>query len=280
MFTRKDNSYTYNDDMLEAISKDEASPLNRIANLIKDGNKVLDVGAGNGLLGRYIKYTKKNIVIDGIEPNQFAANIAKTEYRKFYVGYVQDFLAEMLEEKYDYIVFADVIEHIQDPIVSLGSFFSQLPEGTKIVISTPNIAFGSIRLSLMNGNFQYVDSGILEKTHLRFYTKSTLLALVGELNLKVETFSYLMRNFNRTEIDLSQIKINPFLLNLVSKDELSHVYQFLIVLSTGGILKSNKEFDEILCYGKKIKYPILDYYLKPLISKNATLKNFVKKFFK
>jgi 2-polyprenyl-3-methyl-5-hydroxy-6-metoxy-1,4-benzoquinol methylase len=83
MFTREDNSYEYDDDLVKNILRDEASPMTRIFNIIPEGSKVLDVGAGNGILAKLFIHQEKNILIDGIEPNEHASNIAKTGYRKF-----------------------------------------------------------------------------------------------------------------------------------------------------------------------------------------------------
>ncbi len=274
MFTRKNSTYNYKSDLLENILNDDASPLARITYIIPQGSKILDVGAGSGLLAKLFKYVGKDIIIDGVEPNKYAIAIAKDEYRKFYNGFVQDYIDDILKEKYDYIVFADVIEHIDNPIKVFKDFFKQLDLSTKIIISTPNVAFGSVRLSLMNGRFDYVDSGILESTHLRFYTLDTLKKLILSLNLNIEKLYFLIRNINNTEINIQDLNCNPMMVYLVSKDELSHVYQFLLVLSKKDFPIEEKNF------GNKSKFPVLEYFLKPLAIKNSKMKNLVKKIYK
>jgi 2-polyprenyl-3-methyl-5-hydroxy-6-metoxy-1,4-benzoquinol methylase len=182
---------------------------------------------------------------------------------------------EILNEKYDFIVFADVIEHIDNPINVLKNFFEKIDyEKTKVIISTPNVAFGAVRLSLMQGSFNYVDSGILEKTHLRFYTLESLKLLMSNLNLNIEKLYYLNRNFNNTETNLNDLKLNPLLIYFVSKDRMSHVYQFLLVLSKKNILTEERIF------GNKSNFPILEYIFKPIVVKNQKVKGFMKKFYK
>ena len=274
MFSRKNSTYKYTDDLLDNILNDQASPLTRIINIIPEGSKVLDVGAGSGLLAKLLHYKGKDIIIDGIEPSEYATTIARDDYRNFYNGFVQDYMSEILNEKYDYIVFADVIEHIDNPINVFKTFFSSLDASTKIIISTPNIAFGSVRLSLMCGRFDYVDSGIVESTHLRFYTLDTLKKLIMNFDLNIEKLYYLVRNFNNTEIDISSFKCNFSSINFVSKDKLSHVYQFFLVLTKENVITEEKYF------GSKSKFPILEYFFKPMVKKNKFLKDIVIRFYK
>lgn len=273
MFSRKNSTYEYSHELLDNILNDEASPLSRTIDLIPTDSKVLDVGAGNGLLAKLFNHSDKEIIIDGIEPSEYAANIAKTEYRNFYNGFVQDYMDKILDEKYDFIVFADVIEHIDNPIDVFKEFFSKLDSTTKVIISTPNIAFGSVRLSLLCGKFDYVDSGILESTHLRFYTLETLKKLISNFDLQIEKLYFLRRNFNNMEIDTSELKCNLSSLNFIAKDELSHVYQFLLVLTKIDTVTEEKYF------GSKSKFPIFEYFFKPFVKKNRILKNFVKRFY-
>ena len=274
MFTRADNSYEHNDSIIKNILNDEASTITRIVNIIPERSKILDVGAGNGVLAKLFKFKNKSVIIDGVEPNKFASNIAKLEYRNFYNGYIQEFMDEILNEKYDFIIFADVIEHIDNPIDVFKDFFKKLDMTTKIIISVPNIAFGAVRLSLMQGSFHYVDSGILEKTHLRFYTLNTLNKLISNLNLNIDELYYLNRNLNNTEIKLNTLKVNPLAIHFVSKDKLSHVYQFLVVLSKEVKLTKEKT------YGKKSRFPLLEYIFKPVVMRNVKLKSFVKRFYR
>ena len=71
---------------------------------------------------------------------------------------------------YDFVVMADVIEHLARPDKVLAEFRRRIAPSTKVCVSTPNVAFVSVRIALLNGVFDDVDSGILERTHLRFFT--------------------------------------------------------------------------------------------------------------
>jgi len=167
MFQRPEQNYEIEDAVIDGILNDAAQPLCRISKLLPEGATVLDIGAGSGVLGRVLKRAGKRMTIDGIEPNAFAADLARPFYRDINVGYAQEHFKAIQATVYDYVVLADVIEHIPDPAGFLAELLGNLPESTKLLISIPNIAFGGVRLSLLNGNFDYVDSGLLERTHLR-----------------------------------------------------------------------------------------------------------------
>jgi 2-polyprenyl-3-methyl-5-hydroxy-6-metoxy-1,4-benzoquinol methylase len=245
VFTRSDSTYDDQPDAVRWVLADEASPLNRIAKLIPDGSCVLDIGAGNGLLARLLHETHQDIAVDGIEPNRYAAALAAPHYRRFHVGFAED-LVEPLAERYDFIVLADVVEHIADPLAFLGRLTDGVPKETRVIIDTPNVAFGAVRLALLKGRFDYVDSGLLERTHLRFFTLATLERLVAELGLNIEKLCLLQRSLLKTEIPASDVLLDPTVVLRLLRDELASTYQFLLVLTREDVVTEREVFGERL----------------------------------
>ncbi len=231
MFKRNNQTYSPDKKILDNILNDKSNPLAGILNLIPNGSVVLDIGAGNGILARLLKKARKNVIIDGIEPNPYAAKLAKKYYQNFYNCYFRDAVNEVRKKKYDFIVLADVIEHQADPLKFIKEVRKVMSKNTKILISAPNVAFGAIRLDLLNGNFRYVDSGIIEKTHLRFFTIETLKELVAASGLSAEKYIYLRRNFLNNAMKKGGVLRNWYVLKKIGKDRMSSVYQFLLVLS-------------------------------------------------
>ena len=167
--------------------------------------RILDIGAGNGSLGRLLFLQGRSVIVDGIEPNRVAASIASPFYREMHIGFLYDFINSIDFNRYDYIVLADVIEHIENPQIFLRQLISVLGSGVTLLVSMPNIAFGAVRLSLARGEFQYVDSGILERTHLRFFTHETAINLFKSEDLNVNISISLCRSFYRSEFKRSSL---------------------------------------------------------------------------
>jgi len=231
MFSRKEQTYLIGDNTLTNILHDLAQPLGQIARLLPDGATVLDIGAGNGMLGRVLQQAGKQVTIDGIEPSEFAATLATPFYRTVYCGYAQDYISIIQATHYDYVVLADVIEHIADPAVFLAELLPHLQATTKLIISIPNIAFGGVRLALFNGVFDYVDSGLLERTHLRFFTLASAQKLFAQLHLYSERILSLERSFYRVEFSRTSLRASPLtVLNLASKSD-ARAYQYLFILT-------------------------------------------------
>lgn len=233
MFNRPKNTYEVSYDAIDAILRDEASPLNLIARLIPDGATVLDVGAGNGLLGQVLKGLNKDVLIDGIEPSEYAADIARPFYRCIYVGLADQYLDAIREGNYDYLVLADVVEHTVNPHIFLSEINAYLSPSTKLLISLPNVAFGGQRLSLLNGSFNYINSGLLEKTHLRFFTLESAKKLFSSIPLSCASITFLNRSFYRVEFSGKELKASLLQLFKLAFSPDARAYQYIFQLHKG-----------------------------------------------
>lgn len=150
------------------------------------GRTLLDVGAADGLLSR--RFTAQGWRVTGVECDPIAAQAgAKWCERMVVANLDRDTL--QLETLYDAIVYGDVLEHLADPLRVLSDMNRFLAPDGAVVISVPNVAHFVIRLSLLVGKFEYLDRGILDHTHLRFFTERSLRALVNDAGLAVEQFT-------------------------------------------------------------------------------------------
>ena len=233
LFQRPEASYVVPDSVIDAILADPAQPLAWMAKLVPDGAQVLDVGAGNGNLARTLARAGRAVTIDAIEPNAFAADLARPFYRTVHTAFAQDLIAQGALPAYDVVTIADVIEHVSDPYAFLATLDPLVRGGATVLLSVPNVSFGAVRLALLNGTFDYVDSGLLERTHLRFITLKTALAVFDALGWAVERVIRLQRSFARVEFDRSALKAPPSVLRRLASDEEARTYQHLFVLRTG-----------------------------------------------
>lgn len=155
---------------------------------ISCGSVCLDVGCWKGSLGERL-IEKKNCTVDGIDVNKQALKEAhKRGYRNITKADINcDDLKEIsLEGKYDVIIFADVLEHLVDPGKTLKLFGEYLKKDGKIIISIPNIAFIKQRVDLLLGRFEYnPKGGIMDESHLKFFTYSSFKNLVLSSNLQI-----------------------------------------------------------------------------------------------
>lgn len=144
--------------------------------------RILDVGTADGYLGAILKERGHSIV--GIEQDVVAAERARDFYDSFHLANIEDFDFPY-REKFDFILFADVLEHLKDPNSVLQRALPALKKTGEIIVSVPNIANIVIRLSLLAGRFDYCDRGILDRTHLRFFTLSALRKMMQEASYDI-----------------------------------------------------------------------------------------------
>jgi 2-polyprenyl-3-methyl-5-hydroxy-6-metoxy-1,4-benzoquinol methylase len=145
-------------------------------------SKVLDVGTASGTLARMCQ--GRSLRLFGIEPNETWAQMASPLYEKMWVTSITDIVADFITG-YKAVVLADILEHLPDPQVVLQRLVNAQSSGSLFLISVPNIANIWIRLNLLFGRFDYTDRGILDRTHLHFFTRKTLIAMVKETGLEI-----------------------------------------------------------------------------------------------
>jgi methionine biosynthesis protein MetW len=153
------------------------------AEMISPGSRVLDVGCGAGALTRMLA-DKCGAEFVGIEPDPVRAARAMERGLMVHVGYLtQEIIREI--GSFDIVLFADVLEHLPNPqAVLLLSRAALKPRGA-VIVSVPNVAHWSVRLCLLRGKFQYRESGIMDATHLRWFTDDGIESLLASSGFRV-----------------------------------------------------------------------------------------------
>ena len=150
---------------------------------------ILDVGTGEGEFGYSLK-KELDVEVWGIELNQNAYNKAKIRLDKVFYGKFEDVYTQIPYNHFDVIVFNDVLEHMVDPFQVLECSKKLVREKGIVVASIPNVRFwGNLKGLLKNKDWKYMDGGILDITHLRFFTKKSMIRLfedAGYLIHKIE----------------------------------------------------------------------------------------------
>ena len=144
--------------------------------------RILDVGTASGYLGKILRDRGHSVA--GIESDAAIAEKAKAYYDSFHLADLESYEFPYQRE-FDYILFADVLEHLREPAAALRRCLPALKESGKIIISVPNVANLFVRLSLLFGRFEYMDRGILDRTHLRFFTRRSVVRMLSEASCRV-----------------------------------------------------------------------------------------------
>lgn len=162
-----------------------------VARELSDENcKVLDVGCNEG----YIKaLSPKSCEFIGVDFDDDALKEARAQgYSRTFNVNLNDYPYKVaIGEKFDSVLFIDVLEHLLRPLETIDYFNHYLKTDGRVIISLPNVANIFVRLSLLFGNFNYTESGILDKTHLHLFTRGSAKKLIRESELIIikETYS-------------------------------------------------------------------------------------------
>lgn len=145
---------------------------------IPEGSRILEFGPATGYMTRFLR-DELSCVVTGFEYSPEAATQAALFCERIIVGDIEDFsLWEPLSPPYDFVIFADVLEHLRDPQSVLARCYKLMSGDGRILISIPNIAHWTVRFGLLKGNFDYASCGLLDNTHLKFFTKKTLTEMI------------------------------------------------------------------------------------------------------
>jgi hypothetical protein len=166
--------------------------------------------------------------VTAIEIDPDAAAQAEQFCERVIVGDVEtlDLERELGGETFDAILFADVLEHLRDPAAVLGRIRPFVAEGGTVVASIPNVAHGSVRLALLGGEFRYRPLGILDDTHLRFFTRATIEDLFEANGFSVLRWIRQPADIAETEIELAAIPDD--LRDRFENDPDASTYQFIV----------------------------------------------------
>ncbi len=171
-FARYDNASSGPDDVAS-----------KIAALLKKGARVLDIGCGTGVVSALVKELSE-CDITAIEPDSERAALARRRGLKVIDGYLTENLAAELG-RFDAVVFADVLEHLANPADMIACASRLLVPGGFVVASVPNAAHWTLRLDLRRVRFEYEDCGIMDATHLRWFTHESAKTFFERLGFDV-----------------------------------------------------------------------------------------------
>lgn len=241
-----------------------------IANRITENSSVLEFGSANGRLTKYLSESKKckvDIVEIDEESGKDAARFAEHAWVGEEKGDIEKYFWLESEQKYDYIVFADVLEHLVHARDVLDKCKNVLNENGKVLVSVPNIAHNSIIIDLINGRFHYNPTGIMDNTHVRFFTRESFAEMASQVGWTIAEEKAKNIRVGETEIKNTYADVSKETAKELMARPEGNVYQYMFVLALNGDFVQGKceqiiSLDSTSYYKLEIQYQhdgIFDY---------------------
>jgi 2-polyprenyl-3-methyl-5-hydroxy-6-metoxy-1,4-benzoquinol methylase len=159
----------------------------------KESKVILECGCGFGNLAREVKKRQK-CEIYGVELNEIANEQAKEVYDKLVIGDLENVNLSFSGKKFDCIIYADILEHLINPWKILSEHVQFLEYNGTVIISIPNVRNLQLLSKLIfKGEWNYASHGLLDSTHLRFFTLKSIIKMLNEAGLEIEV---IVRNYD------------------------------------------------------------------------------------
>jgi O-antigen biosynthesis protein len=177
------------------------------------GRRILDVGCAAGELGAALKALGAALVV-GVEASHDFVAQAQGRLDLVIEDDLQTVSPPFALESFDYLVFADVLEHVVDPDAALARLLPFLRPDGRVIVSVPNMRYYAVLARLVFDRWSYTDSGVRDRTHVRIFTRRSLVTMLEGAGLEIER---LCRNSRLFE-DQSRIgRLGALLTNIVRR---------------------------------------------------------------
>lgn len=203
--------------------------LSLIGGRVRPGSQVLDLGTGGGALGRYLVSTL-GCTLDGVTYNRAEAALAQDAYRTLRVADLDtcDLTELFAPARYDHVICADVLEHLKHPERVLHACVRLLANGGTLLISVPNAAYAGLIAELLQGEFRYREEGLLDATHLRFFTLTSLLRFLNQHGWRAAAVRSVIKQLDASEFRVAVDDLPPAVARYLLAIPNGLAYQFII----------------------------------------------------
>ena len=191
-----------------------------------NSRKILDVGCGKGKLGRILK-DKLNAVVWGVEYVDDIASFAAENLDSVISGSIEDAIPRLPDKYFDTVIFADVLEHLVDPYDVLKKIKAKLSEKGEIVASIPNVRHWSVVKKLLEGEWEYQEFGIMDSTHLRFFTRKSIFNMFDKAGYMITNILYVIAELEKISPRLISV-MKESNINVETLDGESKHFQYII----------------------------------------------------
>lgn len=232
----------------------EENSLSKLITMVTPNSKILEFGPAHGRLTKFLK-EEMACSIDIVEIDELAGNEAAEFANRAFVGQREGdiecyfWYEQLKDERYDYIIFADVLEHLYHPNVALTKSKELLENDGSILVSIPNIAHDAVLINLFYNKFRYTKTGLLDDTHVRFFAYDELESFFESAGLSIINFDTIKIAPEHTEqadffcLDYHSIG------EVLNKRNLGDIYQFVLNLRKKEYVNQNES--DVYHEGKK-----------------------------
>jgi 2-polyprenyl-3-methyl-5-hydroxy-6-metoxy-1,4-benzoquinol methylase len=246
--------------------------------MVGHNKSVLEVGCAIGYFTKAM--VERGCKVVGIELDPAAAAVAEEWAERVVVGDIDrgEVWDQVDDEAFDVVLCGDVLEHLRDPLGALRSAVRKLKADGVVVASFPNIAHGDVRLSLLQGTFVYRDLGLLDRTHVRFFTLETIRELLRDAGLLVVDTKRVIVPLFGSELEVKREGIRQSTVDDILADPESESYQFVMKAvrdnGTHGVAALAERVAELtdLMDRENVRSTILRHDLRAATDDNAALR--------
>lgn len=203
----------------------------KILALVPHGSRVLEIGCSSGSQTRLLKNTL-GCSVTGIEINAAAAVDAREFCERLIIGDIENLnMTENLgNQSFDVIILSDVLEHLKQPGDTLMKIRPLLGQSGILLASIPNIAHAAICWELAHGRFDYRDYGLLDDTHIRFFTKKSITRLFEGSGYYIAAWERVIKRAQETEFEVCPLSAedHAFLTWIEAQNPEADTFQFVI----------------------------------------------------
>ena len=170
-------------------------PRVRLHSLLGDApRKILDIGCGSGAVGLGMKQAFAQVEVWGCELDERAAQMAQTRLDRVITVPLRAWSEQDRAHlrTFDTVLLFDVLEHMYHPWAEMQFLAQHLNADAQVIVSLPNVGHHAVLNTLLNGDWPYASAGILDGTHIRFFTEKTMLELFAQTGFQVMEKQYLI----------------------------------------------------------------------------------------
>jgi len=194
---------------------------------IGSGRRVLEVGCASGHMTAALVAAGNSVVGVEVDPDA-AAEAANAAERVHVLDLDIESISAVEHELFDVVLAGDVLEHLRNPAAALDDVLTRLRPGGDLILSIPNVTHADVRLHLLEGRFDYAESGLLDRTHLRWFTRASLRRLLANAGMVAVDLRRVTRPLGATHIEVGPAGESAAITNFIRSDPDHDTFQFVV----------------------------------------------------